>query len=233
MRTILGLTEDYSKDEDAEDYSSLWKYKPESEKDIKNADSLLFDPDTGIYWKVKESYKGVDESAKSIDESSETLTTKILMGTFGCIPAFDRFFKRGIALYKNAYNIEKISNYKLTQSIERKEKNHSESFKALSAFAMHNQKEFDNWRSEDVKNWRSEDVKYPLMKCVDMYFWEIGYEMNMADDLSDKNNKDNEKKQVLLERARKMELCKNCGDEDFEKAAGQIREKNGIGGINE
>lgn len=42
---------------------------------------------------------------------SETLITKILMGTFGCVPAYDRYFVKGIRSQKIAsgtYNIKSI-----------------------------------------------------------------------------------------------------------------------------
>lgn len=98
-------------------YNSLWDYVP-SENNIEEANELLFNSDKGLYWKIKESYNWFD----SVDgESSDTLTTKILMGTFGCVPAFDRFLKSGIKTYQDNHEGRKtkIGKYKLAQSIER------------------------------------------------------------------------------------------------------------------
>lgn len=42
---------------------------------------------------------------------SETLITKILMGTLGCVPAYDRYFVAGLKSQKMAsgtYNIKSI-----------------------------------------------------------------------------------------------------------------------------
>lgn len=181
------------------DYHLLWDYIP-TENNIEEANNLLFNSETGIYWKVKNSYKGYESENidKNEDESSDTLTTKILMGTFGCIPAFDSFLKTGIGCYNENHEGKKtkVRGYKLTKSIEKSNKQvATESFKALAALVLENPKVFTI----------SSDFYYPPMKCLDMYFWEVGYEIEIAkslikpdSSLSIKTKNELYKKAVLL-----------------------------------
>ena len=155
-------------------YELLWDFKPTDDVSINKANELLFDSDKGIYWRVKDSYKVSGDNYD--DEASDTLTTKILMGTFGCIPAFDRFLKRGIRQYCDKIASD-VNGFQLTQSIEKQDKAKREatdSFKALASLALNNQEDFKI---------ASDQVQYPPMKCVDMYLWEIGYELDLADSL--------------------------------------------------
>ena len=86
---------------------------------------------------------------------SPVLITKILMGTLGCVPAYDRFFQDGakyLGLEHNSY----------------KEK----SLRELADFY-----EAHNDRLEEARRgMRTEDLVYPQMKLLDMGFWQIGLE---------------------------------------------------------
>lgn len=144
-----------------EKYKLLWDYNP-SENNLDEANSLIFDENTGIYFRVKNSYKGYAENK---DVASDTLVTKILMGTFGCVPAFDRFLKVGIMEYKRVYG-SNIGKYKLTQQIEK-----GDTFFALAQLIINNRKDFQIYNTF---------IDYPPMKCVDMYLWEIGYELELS-----------------------------------------------------
>ena len=86
---------------------------------------------------------------------SPVLITKILMGTLGCVPAYDRFFQDGakyLGLEHNSY----------------KEK----SLRELADFY-----EEHNDRLEEARRgmW-TDDLIYPQMKLLDMGFWQIGFE---------------------------------------------------------
>jgi hypothetical protein len=85
---------------------------------------------------------------------SYTLITKILMGTMGCVPAYDRYFIFGIKNQKVAtgsYNIKSI-----LQLVDFYEKNIS--------------------RLEPIrKNMQVNDLLYPQMKMIDMGFWQMGF----------------------------------------------------------
>ena len=84
------------------------------------------------------------------EEISPTLATKILLGTLGCIPAYDRFFIEGLG----EKNIQKKFNPK-------------KSFLQMIEFYSENKTELDSL-SEKFEG-------YPLMKILDMYFWVTGY----------------------------------------------------------
>lgn len=83
---------------------------------------------------------------------SRTLTTKILLGTFGCTPAIDRYFKCG---WKECEETKK-----LPINIEN-----------IVFFAERHKEEINF-----CKNIIPSDIIYPTMKIVDMYFWQIGYD---------------------------------------------------------
>ena len=173
-------------------YSDLWDYVPKSNDDIVHANDLIFGTAAknkveGVYWRIKDSYSHYTNSTKGKikeDIPSDTLVTKILLGTFACIPAFDRFLKKGISQYVKKID-KKIGGITLTQSIESssKKKSWTDSYKALAELVKVNPNEFKLKPNGKV------NALYPPMKCVDMYFWEIGYELDMADLLNDSSKK--------------------------------------------
>lgn len=91
------------------------------------------------------------------NQLSFTLITKILMGTLGCVPAYDRYFIAGIKNQKVAtgnYNLKSIM-----QLVDFYEKN----------FA----------RFEPVREkMEVEGMPYPQMKMIDMGFWQVGLELD-------------------------------------------------------
>ncbi len=84
---------------------------------------------------------------------TDTLISKIILGTLGCLPAFDRFFNSGVKSSGNSFNNLKIKN--LSSLFQFIEDNHL----ALNKIKINN-------------------PQYPIMKLVDMYFWQIGFEEN-------------------------------------------------------
>ncbi len=93
---------------------------------------------------------------KKAVSATDTLVTKILLGTLGCIPAYDRYFIDGLR--------EKgISHSKLSKN----------NFLAVVGFYKDNKDSFDYVQKaiEDRNK-----IYYPTMKLVDMYFWQIGFE---------------------------------------------------------
>jgi len=87
----------------------------------------------------------------------DTLITKILMGTLGCVPAFERYIDDGVKKYgiasalftsRNIYN--------------------------LSKYYVENSNDFESWR----RTISCESLEYPQMKILDMCFWQIGYNLD-------------------------------------------------------
>lgn len=86
---------------------------------------------------------------------SPVLITKILMGTLGCVPAYDRFFQDGVATYKvttREYSLESVR-------------------KLAKFYEAHNDR-----LEEARRGMRVGDLIYPQMKLLDMGFWQIGFE---------------------------------------------------------
>ena len=86
---------------------------------------------------------------------SPVLITKILLGTLGCVPAYDTFFEKGV------------------RHLGLKERNYNEdSLLELADFY-----EAHNDRLEEARRgMRTEDLVYPQMKLLDMGLWQIGFE---------------------------------------------------------
>ena len=86
---------------------------------------------------------------------STTLITKILMGTFGCVPAYDRYFIDGVKdqdVTTGTYGIKSL-------------------LKLVDFY------ELNSVRLEKArKRLRVYDLPYPQMKLLDMGFWQIGFE---------------------------------------------------------
>lgn len=88
------------------------------------------------------------------NQVSDTLITKILMGTLGCVPAYDRYFSAGIKNQKVAtgnYNVKSVL--------------------MLAEFYERNAERLEINR----RNMKVCGLYYPQMKMLDMGFWQIGY----------------------------------------------------------
>lgn len=119
----------------------------------------------GLYKTIENIYddirKSVKEKQNVKNKLSSTLITKVLMGTLGCVPAYDRYFIDGVKdqrITTGNYNFESLSK--------------------LADFYKQNYKRLEAERSK-LKVY---DLPYPQMKLLDMGFWQIGFE-------KDPNNK--------------------------------------------
>lgn len=122
--------------------------------------SLIFELRTKIRYIYYENTYYVKGIPNSNTYPSDTLVTKILMGTLGCVPAYDRYFKEGMKL-------SNLPNRNFT----------FKSLKTLKKFYIDNKTEFD-MNQEHINKLSS--IKYLIMKLIDMHFWQIGYERDMA-----------------------------------------------------
>ena len=91
---------------------------------------------------------------------SPVLITKILMGTLGCVPAYDRFFVDGIKTYK----------------VTTQEYSPKSVLKLVDFYEAHNDR-----LEEARRGMQCEDLTYPQMKLLDMGFWQIGFESDAGD----------------------------------------------------
>ena len=122
----------------------------------KNNQKLLQDINSFLeqyYDKIRHEVK--EQELKN--QLSFTLITKILMGTLGCVPAYDRYFIAGIKNQKVAtgnYNIRSIM-----QLVNFYEKNAD--------------------RLEPIREkMEVEGMPYPQMKMIDMGFWQVGFDLD-------------------------------------------------------
>ena len=108
------------------------------------------------YTNIRKSVKGADITSKV----SDTLLTKVLMGTLGCVPAYDRYFINGIKVTKVS-----TGNY------------NKESLIKLANFYVENSDHLEAAR----QNFKVGALSYPQMKLLDMGFWQIGLENDNRD----------------------------------------------------
>lgn len=93
---------------------------------------------------------------------TDTLISKIIIGTLGCLPAFDRYFNSGVK--------EKgLKFYKISEK----------SFEKLYDFRVKYELELHDLQ---IKLKDIDQIHYPLFKIVDNYFWHEGFQ-------ADKNKK--------------------------------------------
>ena len=91
---------------------------------------------------------------------SQVHITKILLGTLGCVPAYDRFFGIGakyLGLEKDTYQEKSLD-------------------ELADFYEAHNDR-----LEEARRGMRTDDLIYPQMKLLDMGFWQIGFERDTGD----------------------------------------------------
>ncbi|MBI1307171.1 MAG: hypothetical protein GC181_11265 [Bacteroidetes bacterium] len=101
--------------------------------------------------------KGADKP-KPISPT-DTLLSKIMLGTLGCVPAYDRYFIDGL-------KEKKMGHTGFNEA----------SLKELFKFIENNKTEIDQAQELVKKNTQRH---YPQMKILDMYFWQIGYDKEL------------------------------------------------------
>ena len=134
-------------------FSPLWAHEFGANGDH---DSNLVPIILELIDRVREAYRPFAPDAEG-RQASDTLVTKIILGSFGCLPACDRYFICGFksAGFKYSY---------------------------LNANFVHRILQFcrDNLGELREEQSRIEGVggmRYPLMKLVDMYFWQQGFHL--------------------------------------------------------
>jgi len=203
------------------------------------------------YGRVDDSYfKGIEELFRATENAyvrniklvngekkgvkvSDTLLSKIILGVYGCIPAYDRYFKDGLRLFGIRTKMDSLS------------------LEELLLFYNNNINEFSSCYETFNKN----GVCYTPMKLMDMYFWKVGAmieEGKLEDSMvefatkykneSGKNNihreTNNASKRTqngtgLTDAARKLIakkliMAKERGDEYFDVRAGNIQKEMNI-----
>lgn len=151
------------------DYNSLWDYDPinSSDEEMKEIAECAYEAYKDIvdaYGDIPERYFAEGSGADADKPVSITLITKILMGTFAISPAFDRFFIDGIKCHN--------ANHEAEMGCQSHYFDHEEFIDDLvQLFKFANRQRENLVIPAEVTR-----ANYPIMKRVDMYFWEVGYE---------------------------------------------------------
>ncbi len=98
--------------------------------------------------------KGADKS-KPISPT-DTLLSKIMLGTLGCVPAYDRYFIKGLKemkLQHTSFNNDSLN--EIFNFVDRNKEQIKQAQKLVK---------------ERIQ------AHYPVMKILDMYFWQIGFD---------------------------------------------------------
>jgi len=90
---------------------------------------------------------------------TDTLLTKILLGTLGCVPAYDRYF------------LKILKDKKISPWTKFSEKNFFELIKLYRS-------EKDTFLKIQLDIQEKTNIKYPVMKLIDMYFFTLGFNKN-------------------------------------------------------
>ncbi len=102
--------------------------------------------------------KEVNGKVKKV-HATDTLVTKIVMGALGCVPAYDRYFIDGLRAKKiGTLNPSAVG------------------LNAIVDFYRQNIDSFDQLQKH-LKT--KSGLSYPIMKLIDMYFWEIGAKLDI------------------------------------------------------
>ena len=152
-------------------YDVLFEIDPLGNKD--DYKKKLFDEETGIYVRLFEYYgrahaawvawKNKNDEVDEDDEiTTDTLITKILMGVYACIPAYDINFKKGISFFRGCQSLKPDGNAILTY-------NKGGTIKKSSLlYILQNET-----LREELKEY-ARKKGFPFMKVVDMFFFGLG-----------------------------------------------------------
>lgn len=135
-------------------YDPILNYDPFNDPENKQLDLILAAYHEIKYFFIGQTYyvEGT-RTKKRIVDVSDTLITKILLGTLGCVVAFDTYVRKG------------LSNYRLTQKVNK------QSLIELNNFIRENK--------EEVKEILSKlNDLYTPMKVADMFFFEEGFSLD-------------------------------------------------------
>lgn len=111
------------------------------------------DEDATLVSLVLKAAEAVKMAYKSF-QATDTLKTKVLLGTLGCLPACDLYFRHG--LKKEGIEYSKLNEPFINRILQ---------------FCLKN---VDELRTEQKRIEAVKGIHYPLMKLVDMYFWQSG-----------------------------------------------------------
>ncbi len=114
------------------------------------------DGDSHLIPVIESAIQAIKQAYSQFGAPTDTLITKIILGTFACLPACDGYFVAGFKSQGLKYSCLN------TRFIRR-----ARQFCADNIVVL---------REEQRRIREQTGVHYPLMKLIDMYFWQTGYD---------------------------------------------------------
>ena len=130
------------------EWDDLWDISPEKLSQEYYADRIM-----KLSESITESYV-----ASGAGIPTETLLTKILLGTVGCVPAYDRYFKKALADTCAASQVFS-----------------AKSIRTLGNLYLDHEDEFEKLRKHCGSR-----IEYPAAKILDMCFFEYGFQRDAS-----------------------------------------------------
>jgi len=152
----------------AQEYEGLWE--PQFFEDLLTNENpilennkqvgLIFKLSTQIQDYINEmtiikNHRSPEENARATD----TITTKILLGTLACTPAYDTYFPMGLA----TCDIRRCGSFTIHCFVN----------------LLNVCRENELWARLEEQPIEYYGVLYPVMRVVDLYFWTKGFNANM------------------------------------------------------
>lgn len=194
------------------DYTSSDELKTEFNATEKIKISDVFDKRSKFLETIQKCYFGagrgdIDESVAESEDSevskrniTQTQLTKILLGTCGCIPAYDRYFCDGAR--KTGFS-GTLSSNSYIELVDFWNKNAEGILKILE-------------ENEALPRYKNQDGSfgyYPPMKLVDMIFWQLGMLIGQREAYHESENDPSKKKQKVIA---VLELYKTIKTKNFD-----------------
>lgn len=130
------------------EWDDLWDISPEKLSQEYYADRIM-----KLSESITEAYV-----ASGAGIPTETLLTKILLGTVGCVPAYDRYFKKALADTCAASQVFS-----------------AKSIRTLGNLYLDHEDEFEKLRKHCGSR-----IEYPAAKILDMCFFEYGFQRDAS-----------------------------------------------------
>lgn len=106
--------------------------------------------------RIRSAYAAEQPSSEGVtNNATDTLVTKILLGTLGCVPAYDRYY------------VQAVRQYNISAGVYSKE-----SVRDVALYYLSHKDEFESLREE----LSACGTSYPVMKLMDMCMWQLAFE---------------------------------------------------------
>ena len=140
-------------------YASLWQMDFNSTSAGSLEIELLFQ----LVKKLRQIY------TKAHVSPTDTLITKTLLGTLCCTPAYDQLFITGVKTWNR---LREEYEWKFPAKFGRN------SYRGLIEFYRQNREGIEAAQAVIAQH----GIRYPIMKLIDMYFWNLGYQLSKDSD---------------------------------------------------